>query len=248
MTDCDRFVESLASDRLGPADRAHALGCPVCGSLLPASGDSPPEGAPALEALRLRSLEELRQTPLSPWTRQAGWLAVLQGAVALSAVGLLGPTNWRSPTVPQPPLVLTGALLLLLVTAGTVLALAPGRRRPRTLLLLLAVLPVLLVLSGNGVHTAITLGSSLSCLYTVLLTGLLPVVVGVMVLRGMAFDAGRAVGLGSTAAATGVFALHWHCTDGSAPHLLAFHVLPWLLLAVLVIPARRAVHTRSHVP
>jgi len=248
MTDCDRFFESLTSDRLEPTDRVHAQSCARCGPLLPVTNESPDENPPALELLHRRALDELRGTPLRPWRRQARWLAALQGAVALAAVGLLGATNWRSPAVSQERLVLTGALLLLLATGGSVLALAPGRRRPRMLLPLVAVLPVLLVLSGNGVHTATGPGAGLSSVYTVLLTSLLPLAVGVMVLRGMAFDPGRALALGSTAAATGVFALHWHCTDGSAPHLLAFHALPWIFLAALVIPARRAVPTRSHVP
>jgi hypothetical protein len=248
MTDCDRFFEALASDRLQPQDRAHAQGCTVCGPLLPE--DRPVESAPtpSLDSVHRRALEVLRQTPLRPWTHEAGRLALLQGGVALAVAALLGARNWRSPGVRQEPLLLVGAVLFLVLTLGTLLALAPGRRRPRLLLALVPVVPLLLVGSGDGIHTATTGGANLSCLFTVLLTGLVPIAVGVLVLRGMAFDVGRAVALGLTAAATGLFALHWHCTDGSSPHLLVFHALPWLLLAALAIPARRALPTRSHVP
>jgi hypothetical protein len=143
---------------------------------------------------------------------------------------------------------IVGAILLAVVTLGAVLALAPGRRRPRLLLWLLPVVPVLLCLSGNGVHTATTMRAALPCFVTVVLTAVVPLAVGLAFLRGMALDAARAAALGLSAAATGLFALHWRCTDGSAPHLMTFHALPWLALALLAIPLRRALPTRSHVP
>ena len=65
---------------------------------------------------------------------------------------------------------------------------------------------------------------------------------------GMALDAARTGALRVSAAATGLFALHWHCTDGSASHLMLYHALPWLALALLAIPLRRALPTENHVP
>ena len=134
------------------------------------------------------------------------------------------------------------------IVIAAVLALAPGRRRPRLLLWLVPVVPPLVVLSGNGVHTAATLRSELACPATVALTAAVPLAAGLALLRGTALDGVRAMALGLCAAATGLFALHWHCTDGSAPHLLGFHLLPWLALGLLAIPLRRALPTRSHVP
>ena len=81
-----------------------------------------------------RALEELRTTPARPWTRDAGRVALLQGGVALVVAATLGTRNWSSPLANHLALGLVGALLLALATVGSVLALAPGRRRPRLLL------------------------------------------------------------------------------------------------------------------
>ena len=248
MSECDRFLEALASDRLDDSAREHARGCPVCGPLLP--GERPPDAAPGptLEAVRRRALEALRTTPLRPWTRDAARIALLQAAVALVVSVLLGARNWSSPIAHHMALAMVGAVLLVVVTLGSVLALAPGRQWSRWMLVLVPVVPALLVLSGNGVHTATTVRSALPCLVTVVLTAVIPLAVGLALLRGMALDGARTAALALSAAATGLFALHWHCTDGSASHLMLFHALPWLALALLAIPLRRALPTENHVP
>jgi len=248
MSDCDRFLEALSSDDLDAGHRAHARTCPVCRLLLPVEGGETPTSGPALEALHLRALETLRTTPARPWTRDAGRLALLQAAVALAVATALGFSNWAWPGAHRAALVVAGAFLLALVTVGSVVALAPGRRRPRMLLLLAPIVPLLLLLSGNGVHTANTLRSEMGCLLTVLLTAVVPLAVGLALLRGMALDAPRTAALGLSAASTGLFVLEWHCTDGSGPHLLCFHALPWLAVGLLAIPLRRVVPTTSHVP
>lgn len=248
MSDCDRFLDALVSDRLEPAHRAHAQSCAVCGPLMPREPSAAPAPVPSLEAMHRRALEALRTTPARPWTRDAGRVALLQGGVALVVAAMLGTRNWSSPLANHLALGLVGALLLALVTVGSVLALAPGRRRPRLLLWLVPVVPLLLVVSGNGVHTATTMRTAMPCLVTVLLTAVVPLAVGLSLLRGMALDPARTAALGLSAAATGLFALHWDCTDGSAPHLMGFHALPWLAVALLAVPLRRALPTKSHVP
>ncbi|HVP61778.1 MAG TPA: NrsF family protein [Myxococcaceae bacterium] len=248
MSDCDRFLDALASDQLDDAARSHARECQVCRPLLPeeqAQAAAPPA---SLEAVLGRALETLRTTPVRPWTRDAGRIALLQGVVAFVVAAMLGARNRSSPLANHMALAVVGAVLLAVVTLGSVLALAPGRRRPRWMLALVPVVPLLLLVSGNGVHTATTMRAALPCLVTVVLTAVVPLAVGLALLRGMALDAARTVALALSAAATGLFALHWHCTDGSAPHLMGFHVLPWLALALLAIPLRRALPTQNHVP
>jgi hypothetical protein len=247
VTDCDRFVQALASDSLGPEHQAHAQGCDTCRPLLP-RGAPVAAPSPALEAVRARALVELRTTPARPWTRDAARVALLQAGVAFGVAAMLGVKNWSSPLAHHMALAIVGAILLAVVSLGSVLALAPGRRRPRRVLWLLPVVPGLLWLSGNGVHTATTMRAALPCLVTVVLTAAVPLAVGLALLRGMALDGARAAALGLSAAATGLFALHWHCTDGSMPHLMTFHALPWLALALLAIPLRRSLPTTSHVP
>jgi len=248
MSDCDRFLEALSSDRLDAAARAHAASCPVCRPLLPGEAPPPAGSTATLEEVRGKALEALRTTPLRPWTRDAARFALLQAAVALVVSGLLGARNWASPMAHHVALAVVGAVLLVVVTLGSVLALAPGRRGARWMLLLIPVVPALLVSSGNGLQTVPTVQSALPCLVTVVLTAVIPLAVGLALLRGMALDAPRTAALGLSAAATGLFALHWHCTDGTASHLMIYHALPWVALGLLAIPLRRALPTESHVP
>ena len=248
MSDCDRFLEALASDQLDEALRTHAATCPICGPLLP--GEAPPDAGSiaSLEETRTRALEALRTTPLRPWTRDAARFALLQAAVAVVVSGMLGTRNWSSPMAHHLALAVVGAILLVILTLGSVLALAPGRRWARWLLLMIPVVPALLIVSGNGVQTTPTLQSALPCLVTVVLTAVIPLAVGLALLRGMALDAARTGALGLSAGATGLFALQWHCTDGTASHLMIYHALPWVALGLLAIPLRRALPTENHVP
>jgi len=248
MSECDRFFEALVSDRLDDAARAHAASCPVCRPLRPGEAAPDPASAASLAEVHGRALEALRTSPLRPWTRDAARIALLQAAVALGVTVLLGMRNWSSPMAHHLALAAVGAVLLVIATLGSVVALAPGRWSPRWMLLLIPVVPALLVFSGNGMHTRPTVQGALPCLLTVVLTAVIPLAVGLALLRGMALDAARTGALALSAAATGLFALHWHCTDGSPSHLMLYHALPWVALALLAIPLRRALPTENHVP
>src|SRR5229473_3687203 len=54
--------------------------------------------------------------------------------------------------------------------------------------------------------------------------------------------------VGLTGAAAGLIALHTHCENGLAPHLLTFHLLPWLAVAGLAIWTRAQLPSRSFAP
>jgi hypothetical protein len=143
-------------------------------------------------------------------------------------------------------LAIVGAVLLVLVTLGSVVALAPGRRRPRALLVLVPLVPLLLVLSGNGVPHGHDDAQRPPCLVTVSDRGH-PARGGLALLRGMALDAARTAALALSAASTGLFALHWHCTDGSASTSWpTTHCPGWR--SASRHPLRRALPTESHVP
>ena len=86
------------------------------------------------------------------------------------------------------------------------------------------------------------------CALNVALISLLPLAATLLLLRQMAFDGRRAAAVALASGATGLFALHWHCMDGAAVHLLAFHALPWLSLAAVAVALRKLLPTRSHVP
>jgi hypothetical protein len=172
----------------------------------------------------------------------------VNAAAALGGAVVVGTANWGSPTAHHLRLAMVGLLLALSLTLGAVAALDPNRRRARSLLWLALLVPVGLVLAGNGIATARTFGVALHCAMVVCLSAVVPVVTGLVLLRGMALDGRRAMAVGLTGAAAGVFALNFGCSDGSAHHLLGFHVLPWLVVAGLLVLFRRWLPTLSQVP
>jgi hypothetical protein len=245
VNDHDRFLGHLSSDALDDADRAHATGCRECRALLPVETAAVP--SPTLDAIHARALEALRATPLRPWRREAALLAGLNAVVAVAATLLLGSARWHA-SDDRARMAATGALLFGTLTLGEMAALDPRRRHSVLFLALAFLLPVGLLLSGHGWTSPLTVAGAMPCAITIALTALVPLVATLFVLRRMAFDGRRAAALALAAGATGLFGLHWHCLDGSALHLLGFHALPWLSLAVLVVALRRLLPTESHVP
>jgi hypothetical protein len=251
---CETFAQHLESEALDDADRAHAKGCGLCRALLPeaaATGPSAEGRGPSSASLgRVRAavLEVARSAPARPWWREGALLAAMNAATALVAAVMVGTGNWDSPTSHRPRLAAVGLLLLLSLTFGAVAALDPNRGRARAMLWLALLVPVGLVLAGNGIATARTFGDALPCAIVVCLSAVLPIVTGLVFLRGMALDGRRAMAVGLTGSATGLLALNFGCGDGSARHLLGFHVLPWLLVGGLVVLFRRWLPTLSQVP
>jgi hypothetical protein len=249
VSPCDTFAQHLESDSLAAADRAHAEECGLCRALLPepyseAAGPS----SDSLERVRGAVLEAARTAPGRPWWRDGALLAAVNAVTALVAAVIVGTANWDSPTAHRPGLAAVGLLLLLSLTLGAMAALDPERRRGQALLWLALLIPIALVLAGNGIAAARTFGEALPCAVVVCLSAGVPVVVGLICLRGMALDGRRAMAVGLTGAAAGLFALNLGCGDGSAHHLLGFHVLPWLLVTGLLVLIRRRLPTLSQVP
>lgn len=241
----DRCLAHLSADALDEADRSHATGCPECRPLLPGVGEV--AAAPALGPIHARALEAMRTSPVRPWWRDAALLAGLNAVVAVAATLLLGGARWGA-SGDRGRLALVGVLLFGTLTLGGMAALAPRRRHSPFFLLLAFLLPLGLVLSGHGLVCPQSVSQALPCAITVALTALLPLAAALLVLRRMAFDGRRAAALALASGATGLFALHWHCVDGTAFHLVAFHALPWLSLAAVVVALRRLLPTDSHVP
>ena len=246
MSPHQRFVEHLSADALDATDRAHAAECPECRPLLPREALS--TTPVSLEAIHARSVEALRSTPVRPWRRDALLLAGVNAVVAVGATAALGEARWRVSTDARPRLLLVGALLFGTLTLGGMAALAPRRRHSLLYLVLALLLPVGLVFAGDGVMSPLSTMQALPCALNVVVIALLPLGAALLLLRRMAFDGRRAAALALASGATGLFALHWHCMDGTALHLLGFHALPWLSLAAVAVGLRRLLPTESHVP
>jgi len=257
MTDCQRLMDALGKGELPEDLAAHAASCPHCQAavaayraLEPKGGGArrpPPALTPALE-------QELARTA-GRQARSALWepllLGVIQAAIGVGGVVFLG-NNGRFVGNREPMVVLAvlGVAVAMCAVGGTLAALAPGFPRLRWFLFGAAVSSAaLLGACGSGLPALKPfLAAGRTCASVELACAALPLGVTLWLQRRFAFDPLRAT-LGSmAAAATGVFALHLHCPVGTADHLYAFHVAPWVLMVGLGLWIRSRMGSRSYAP
>jgi negative regulator of sigma F NrsF-like protein len=255
--ECDRVMESLGQP-LPPELAAHVASCADCRALLegfgalegaPAPAKALAMAAPALESVRAQALRELEAHPkATPWWREVLLLVgvyalvTVLGTLGLSRMGLLNSA---------PPLVVTGLAVLILVAmvGGAVVTLAPTRQAAWGLVgTSAAVVALAVVLGGSGLAMKSFLAGALGCMRTNMVLSALPLLAALVLLRRSAYHPARAAAAGLSAGTVGLLLLHLHCPDGSAPHLAASHVGPWLLLGVLALLVRARLPTRIHAP
>ncbi|MFY0528714.1 DUF1109 domain-containing protein [Archangium gephyra] len=211
---------------------------------------APKLAAPAMERVRTRTHEELAAHPKPlPWWRE---VLVLMGVyVGLTALGALALTPLGLVLNSAPPGVVVGLSLLVLLTmvGGAVVALAPVRQVAWSLIgLCTAVVALSVVLGGSGLAVKGFLAGAIGCVRTHMLLSALPLLSALVMLRRSAYHPARAVAAGLSAGAVGLLLLHVHCPDGSAAHLAASHVGPWLLLGGLALLVRSRLPTYNHAP
>lgn len=251
--ECLQLMEQLGKP-LDAALSAHLAACPRCRAV--ADAHEKLSRARATEALdgdsfpSVQSLAQAASRPARPW-----WIDGLVAAglnVLVSAAGVwmlrgeVTVANLASPA----KLWTIGALLAVLAIAGPTLALAPGRRPLRTWLLAsLPLLALAVVLGGSGFLPAQGwMRAGIPCFLMEISLSLAPAIFIVWALTGFAFGIHRAAIAGSSAGAVGALALHLHCRIGTAPHLLGFHVLPWVALVAAAVAVRSRLASRSFAP
>lgn len=258
--ECTRVLDTLGQP-LPPELGAHVAACAECRALLegfgalegvaaPAPAQEAPETVPALESAKALALKELAAHPkATPWWREVVTLvgvyvgSTVLGALALSRVGLT--LNAAPPGV----VAVLAALVLLMMVGGAVVALAPTRRVAWGLVgTSAAVVALSVVLGGSGLAAKGFLAGCIGCWRTHMLLSALPLVAALVMLRRSAYQPARAVAAGLSAGAVGLLLLHVHCPDGSAAHLTASHVGPWLLLGGLALLVRSRLPTQNHAP
>lgn len=252
--ECSRVMDSLGGPL--PADLAsHVATCETCRSLvggfdaLGGVSSAPVTPAPRLDVARQRALAELAAHPRPrPWWHELGVLLAVYAAALGGGMFLLGRMvgNRASPEV----VTAVGVLTLVLVGGGAFMALAPtGRRPPWALVALAAVaLGTAQVLGGTGVRHGPFLKGLMSCMVTEVVLSVPPLVTALVLLCRTAFQPVRAMAAGLSAAGVALLVLHLSCSDGTAPHLLLSHLLPWMLLAGVAVLVRSCLPTRSYAP
>jgi hypothetical protein len=253
--ECSRVLDSLGQP-LPPELAAHVASCAECRPLVEGFGAledlAPAPRMPelAMQRVRTRTQEELAAQPIpTPWWRE---VVVLVGVyVGLTALGALALTPLGLVLNSAPPGVVVGLslLVLLAMVGGAVVALAPVRRVPWSLMgLCTAVVALAVVLGGSGLAVKSFLAGAIGCTRTHMLLSALPLLSALVMLRRSAYHPARAVAAGLSAGAVGLLLLHVHCPDGSAAHLAASHVGPWLLLGGLALLVRSRLPTSNHAP
>jgi hypothetical protein len=251
--ECTRVLDGLGRP-LPPELATHVASCAECRALLEgfgALGDVPALAAsPTLESVRARALEELAASPReTPWWREV--LVLVAVYVGVTALGALGLARVGLVLNTAPPAVVAGLAVLVLVAmaGGAVVALAPTRRAAWGLVgTSAAVVALSVVLGGSGLAARDFLAGCLGCMRAHMLLSALPLLSALVMLRRSAYHPARAVAAGLSAGAVGLLLLHLHCPDGTASHLAASHVGPWLLLGVLALGVRARLTTRTHAP
>ena len=246
MTPHQQLVDHLTEGALDAEDRAHATHCPACAVLLLEGGQD--VLSPEVRTAWLNAAHQELTQPVRPWWLPALGLALGNAVLAVSATAVLVPTNWATSTSPRWLFLTAFAVLAALAIGGVFLVLAPRRRWLDVALGLAVLAPVTLLVAADGRVAGQHFLNGMGCLGMVLALALLPLAGSAWLLSQVAYSPTRALAGGLVSAGVGLLVLQFTCDDGSGPHLLVFHVLPWAVLGVAAILVRRALATRSFAP
>ncbi|MBZ4395938.1 DUF1109 domain-containing protein [Myxococcus sp. MISCRS1] len=230
-----------------PGKLSHPLAREV---LAPSTERLASEGA-SLDAAHSFAYEALARRPRArPWWHELLLLLGVHGAIAMTALAVLAHGAWVANRADVPVIVGVGLLLTALLSSGAYVALAPHRRTVPWGGVIAVMLSVgaTVVLSGSGVRTAPLMAGILGCAGTELAVTAVPLAFTLVLLCRSAYHPVRALAAGLSAGGVSLLVLHLHCADGTTPHLLAGHVVPWLALGGITLLLRALLPTRSHAP
>jgi hypothetical protein len=201
-----------------------------------------------LEAIRAAAHAELARAPrVRPWWVDALALVVTNVGVGVVLMSVLTPHLEQHAS--EAFRLLGAAGLLLVAGAGAVAAVRPGWHTVRLAVVALAVGSTLVVLAAaSGVGPQGPLFGGVGCGVLEGLYSVLPVVVSTFVLSRFAPDLLRSVVAGLSAGAGGLVGLHLHCPNGTLAHLVAFHLVPWVLISAGAVGLRRLVGSSTFAP
>jgi hypothetical protein len=248
MNPHQRLVDHLAGGALDAQDTAHAGRCPACAALLPseAAGASRALDNPTA-TLGLALRHELAHRH-RPWWVAAAVVGVANALLAALAVVYLEPWNWEVSASPRWRFLGAAALLTALVTLAVGWALAPGRARVRSALLLAVLAPAAVLLASDGHAAFAHFLDGAKCLWTVLALSIFPLAGGAWLLSRVARSPQRSLAMGLACAGVGLLVLQFHCADGQHAHLALFHLLPWVALGGGAVLGSRALRSWSYAP
>jgi hypothetical protein len=201
-----------------------------------------------LEQIRAAVVAELRRQPAArSWSADAARLVMVNVGISLLLVAGIALVQevysgqlWRW---------LGAVLLFTIMVGGGVLAVFPGGQRLQLGMVALTctAVPVLILGTTNADADASFFANSLCALAEVAVS-LVPAVVTTLVLRRFSYQPRRALLGGLSAGATGVLVLHFTCDVDQWQHVLAFHVAPCVMVAMVLVWVRSRLASQTFAP
>lgn len=211
-----------------------------------AGGDEPSDDG--LRALGRAAREELAAHPKArAWWVDALVVLALNLAMGLGAVAA---TSWSTQQHASPLLrTVVVASWLVLMVLGSVSWLRPGGHLGRWLVSASFIgASLLTVLGASGFDPGQPFLRGISCAVVECSLAVLPLSASLALSTRFAASGWHLFTAGLSSAAGGALALHLHCANGTLSHLVAFHLLPALVLGGLAVLARRVLRPRSFAP
>ena len=196
-----------------------------------------------MELIRKEVRAALGKEPVAQrWQLGARTLAATEVAVVIVCVAValamprpIPPVRW-----------LSAFLLVLVVAAGTVVAVRPAAAASRGLFAGLALLSLVTSTMSRGPLDLELHGPE--CVPLELLLALLPACVTLVILRGFAYRLKESFIGGLAAGATGLLALELTCPVESTAHLVAYHFVPCIAVGVALTWMRSRLSSKTYAP
>lgn len=247
---CARLEEVLVQTPSADA-LAHAKTCATCGparaawdAMEPAQKPTAPGeiSASGLKLLKQSAQEELKAHPKAhAWWWDVLVLLAVDFGIVTTGLALLNLAQAQSANHG------ITALLVALMALGAWAAIRPGAHVVRLGVVACAALAAMWAgLGGSGLAPDRPFGNGVGCAATEAGLAVVPLAAVLWATTRFAFDFWRALVGGISVGAAGMLVLHVHCGDGSAAHLFAFHVAPWLVISGAAALLRRALPSKSY--
>ena len=205
----------------------------------------------ALHRIRSAAHQELARSPSArPWWYDAALLVAINCGVAIVCALYLGWPRLLDGSASRPLLVAVAVPVAVVIVLGAVAAVMPGRRAGLISTLLLAAVAAAAVVSvTSGTDTGSRfVGGGVRCMRAEWVMAVVPTAGAIAVLSRFAYSPLRMLVGALSGGATGLLVLHLHCRNVTLPHVVLFHVLPWLAAAGIAVFIRSRIRSRSFAP
>ena len=182
----------------------------------------------------------------APWLHQALLLVAMNVVFCAAAIAMMrASTDVQSIGIGH---AMAAVVLFALTIFGAFAAVRPGGRAGRIAYIVVsAVMMAIIVVGGGPVTTGLGLTHP-TCAAIELSLAVPSLAFSFVVLRRFAFQIDRTLVAGIASGAVSALSLHFFCAKDTWTHLLVFHIVPWMLIAILAVFGRKRMTSTSYAP